>query len=304
MIIKFLKTWNRRRLEARKRQKSGIPHLAIQVQELQQILSTSHSGSVVRLAIGVLTQNASATQIHACLHALKQACSGLHPGWQGMIYIGDTTHGREFDDQFAHMSFQVRRLQLLDSTTLSAAENMLLSEAAKTGFTHFISMTADGLPEPDTIKNLVQMSIAVGDGALIEGVLFPDELPKYFNPQTLDTDWVSMTCLLIPSRIYQAIGGFDEDFHRLGVDIDYSWRARSMGFTAKTCPTALYFQSPDAESRLEMASPADRERCASLLTSKWRDLAAKSQPGEKYEAQRNPGIANLELKNHFAMNRW
>ncbi|MBI3382843.1 MAG: hypothetical protein HY019_12630 [Aquabacterium sp.] len=303
MIIKQLKTWNRRRLEARKRQKCGIPHLEIQVQELQNVLSPPNPTTAAQIAIGLLAQSASPAQIHASLQAIRQACLALSANSQGVIYIASTRTGDWLDEQLSPAPFQMRCVQIPDNTKRSTAENFLLKEAAATGFTHYISMSADGLPEPGAIKNLVQMSIAANDGALIEAVLFPDELPKYFNPQTLDTDWVSMTCLLIPAQIYQTIGGFDEDFHHLGADIDYSWRARSMGFKTKTCPTALYFQSPGSESRLEMACAIDKAQCASLLASKWQG-PTKRKTGDAFDAQRSPEIASFKFENQYALNRW
>jgi GT2 family glycosyltransferase len=57
------------------------------------------------------------------------------------------------------------------------------------------------------------------------------------------TVWASGACVLIPRRIYETIGGFDENIFMYMEDVDYGWRARSAGFSTHVAPRALFSHS-------------------------------------------------------------
>jgi len=43
----------------------------------------------------------------------------------------------------------------------------------------------------------------------------------------------------VRSEVFAAIGGFDEDFHRGGDDVDFSWRLRQQGYELRFVPEAV-----------------------------------------------------------------
>ncbi len=74
---------------------------------------------------------------------------------------------------------------------------------------------------------------------IAEARQIPVEHPKYFDPETLETDWCSGACFMIPAALFRELGGFDtETFFMYCEDVDLSWRVRLAGkkifYQAKT----------------------------------------------------------------------
>ena len=97
------------------------------------------------------------------------------------------------------------------------------------------------LPAAWCLANLLRLSRAVSDAALIEADAFPVGHPKWFDPISLDTAWVSGAAFLIPAGLFERVGGFDERFHMYCEDVDLSWRVRAAGAQTLVCPTAHFF---------------------------------------------------------------
>ena len=119
------------------------------------------------------------------------------------------------------------------------AHNLLMREAFADGAQFYLALNPDGMLHPQALIEMLSVSRRSGDRALVEASQFPEELPKYFDPLTLDTAWASGCCLLIPASIYLSIGGFDENIFLYCEDVDFSWRARQAGFSVKHAPRAL-----------------------------------------------------------------
>ena len=70
----------------------------------------------------------------------------------------------------------------------------------------------------------------------------PLEHPKHFDPVTGDTSWVSGSCLLTRTDVFEAAGRFDaEHFLLYCDDVDFSWRIRLKGFRTVHVPSAVVF---------------------------------------------------------------
>lgn len=122
-----------------------------------------------------------------------------------------------------------------------AGHNTLMRRAFEDGADYYIAANPDGFFAPDCIEQLVRASQHFGDRALVEAVQFPEEHTKTFDPETLDTPWVSGACLLVSRVAWQTLGGFDERMFMYCEDVDISWRALEAGLGVKHCPTALYY---------------------------------------------------------------
>jgi GT2 family glycosyltransferase len=57
--------------------------------------------------------------------------------------------------------------------------------------------------------------------------------------QPVDVEFVTGTALAIRRELFEAIGGFDEDFFFYFEDVDYCYRARSAGFRVMYVPNAI-----------------------------------------------------------------
>jgi GT2 family glycosyltransferase len=66
---------------------------------------------------------------------------------------------------------------------------------------------------------------------IVEARQLPLEHPKYFNPVDGTTSWASTACMMVRSKVVDAIRGFDDDtFFLYCDDVDFSWRSRLAGY--------------------------------------------------------------------------
>ncbi|MFE8599982.1 glycosyltransferase family 2 protein [Archangium violaceum] len=152
------------------------------------------------------------------------------------------------------------------------AHNRLMAEAfANPAVRHYVCINPDGVLHPECLRELVTEAERRPSTGLVEARLFPDELPKPYDPETLETPWCSGCVLLVRRELFASIGGFDERFFMYCEDVDLSWRARAAGFSVRVAPRALVHHytvtrelSPDRERRVR--------RSAALLGAKYGDL--------------------------------
>lgn len=101
-------------------------------------------------------------------------------------------------------------------------------------------LNPDGVLAPDTIVRLVE-ALTAGVG-VVDARQLPMEHPKEYDPLTGEASWSSLACALTPSAVFRSVGGIDHDtFFMYCDDVDYSWRVRLSGLSAKYCPQARMF---------------------------------------------------------------
>lgn len=148
--------------------------------------------------------------------------------------------------------------------------NLLMREAFE-GDAHaqfYLMLDPEGMLHPDALVEMIAVARRCEGRALVEAAQFPEELPKIFDPLTLDTPWASGTCLLIPAAVYAGIGGFDDNIFMFYEDVDLSWRARQAGYAVKHAPRALFhhrFNRPGTEGPYRRA----QLDAARYLAVKW-----------------------------------
>ncbi len=113
----------------------------------------------------------------------------------------------------------------------------------------FLCVNPDGMLHRDLLVEMLQCAERYPD-SLIEARQFPEEHPKPYDPETGLTTWASGACMLIPRRVYETIGGFDENIFMYMEDVDLSWRARGAGFTG-----SMSRRAPCLRTRCLIASP-------------------------------------------------
>lgn len=59
------------------------------------------------------------------------------------------------------------------------------------------------------------------------------DAPFFTKDQTVD--WVQGACMLIPKRVYERVGGLDEDIFMYGEDVEYGKRVKDSGFNVLFC---------------------------------------------------------------------
>jgi GT2 family glycosyltransferase len=198
-----------------------------------------------------------------------------------------------------------------------AGHNVLMRPAFEDGADVYVTANPDGGFHPDCIACILRMLEAADDKALVEARQFPEEHPKVYDPESMETPWASAACLAIPKNIYSQIGGFDERFFMYCEDVDLSWRAHAAGFSTKLCPTAYFFHS--VTNRVFDSKRHHMYLASGLkLAHKWRSSAFESAIMQElrrhgYAVPTLSGqpvpldhtrFANFGHKFSFALTRW
>lgn len=68
---------------------------------------------------------------------------------------------------------------------------------------------------------------------------FPYEHPKYYDPITLSTSWVSGAAFIVKRRVFSEVKGFDKSIFMYAEDVDLSWRIRSKGYRLNYMPDCI-----------------------------------------------------------------
>jgi GT2 family glycosyltransferase len=106
----------------------------------------------------------------------------------------------------------------------------------------FIILNPDSIIHHNLIDNITKYLEQLKDvnWGLLELAQFPSEHPKYFNPQTLETNWVSGAGTVINSLAFEKIGMFDENIFMYGEDVDLSMRMRMNKYKILHLPNAKF----------------------------------------------------------------
>lgn len=130
----------------------------------------------------------------------------------------------------------------------------------------YLCMNPDGFMHINCVAEMLKIAEKTNYLGIYDSLQEPIMHPKHFDPNTGVTEWCSAACVLIPSSIYKAISGFDDDFFLYCEDVDLSWRVKALGFSCYTCKEAKYFHyAIDRSSR-----NLDLWRSAAILSYKWR----------------------------------
>lgn len=178
----------------------------------------------------------------------------------------------EWDELLAGLpsEVEVTRTRFEDAPGYSEAHNRL---AENGGEDLLMIVHPEAVLAPDTIAVLVG-ELGRPVVGIVDAKQIPLEHPKYFDPVTGETSWVSGVCLLLRSPLFDELGRFDADsFHAEGADVDLSWRVRERGLTAVTQNAATAFTDARVDpvtAQVHAASaPSYPARARLLLAHKW-----------------------------------
>src|SRR5688500_3471545 len=148
--------------------------------------------------------------------------------------------------------------------------NLLMRQAFDEGCDAVVTMNVDGFPLSGCVANMLATLDSNGGDALVEARQFPKEHPRYYDPVTGATDWVSGCCLLIARRTFEHLGPLDEAMFLYGEDVDYSFRARAAGIPCVVSTNAFFFHRGSADA----SGPLRRRNIllsARYIATKWRN---------------------------------
>ncbi len=193
--------------------------------------------NVGTLVIGIVTFNNSLTQLAQLLRSIELAAFSA---WKLGIAVKVLAIDNGRECLWPDSNIPLTRFASEGNIGFSQAMNVLMSAAFADQETEwFLCLNPDGVLHYKCLQEILLSSRAYPN-SLVEARHFPEEHMKDYDPKTLDTAWASGACLLIRKRLFETIGGFDPNFFMYMEDVDYSWRARSTGFSVKISPNALY----------------------------------------------------------------
>jgi len=225
-----------------------------------------------RLALGVVTYNSPLVQLQRLVRSIGMAADRLAPlGCDAALVSIDCGDPADW----SAVPIPHRRLSPQGNLGFGGGMNRLMAEAfadARVGW--FLCVNPDGVPHRDLLAELLRFAARYPE-SLIEARQFPEEYPKSYDPVSGLTLWASGACLLIPRRIWSAIGGFDDNIFMFMEDVDYSWRARGAGFTVRVAPRALFGHSV-LDRAPDLRIEAWYYQSARYLAYKWRRPAEQA----------------------------
>lgn len=193
----------------------------------------------VRVVVGVVISYENNEQIERTLKSTRRALS-FCPQAVASISVWDNGNEGKFR-QAGDLPDDVKLLSEGRGLGFANGHNRLMRDAFENGADIYITCNPDGAFHPDCIKYLLAMNEAQGGKALIEAIQFPEEHPKIYSPQTLESPWVSGACLMISRDVWNATQGFDPNIFLYCDDVDLSWTVRYCGLKTMVCPRAIFY---------------------------------------------------------------
>ena len=117
---------------------------------------------------------------------------------------------------------------------------------------------------------LLLTSLSIDGVAATEGRQIPIEHPKYYDPLTGETSWVTGCCVMLRREAFDSVSGFDAHFFPLYCDdVDLSWRLRAAGWTLRYVPSAVIVHDKPIGGTGEVRWSALQARSSHLRPRLW-----------------------------------
>lgn len=163
--------------------------------------------------------------------------------------------------------------------------NSLLQDLAED---HVLIMNPDVVLAPNAIIELAR-PLNAGEVGMVEARQLPIEHPKNYDAKTGETGWATTACALIPRKVFEKVGKFDNDtFFLYCDDVDFSWRVRLGGYRVIYQPLASVFHdkrlSNDGAWMPGAAEKYYSAEAALLLPYKWSRADISRQLCKEFES--------------------
>ncbi|MCM3208244.1 glycosyltransferase family 2 protein [Paenibacillus illinoisensis] len=116
--------------------------------------------------------------------------------------------------------------------------NNIAAAQGKSDYIFFLNVDTEVLEDSlFDASNVIQKSD--DDIAAWEFRQFPYEHPKYYDPISLSTSWISGAAFIIRRSVFNEVNGFDKKIFMYAEDVDLSWRIRSKGYRLLYMPDCV-----------------------------------------------------------------
>ncbi len=249
-----------------------------------------------KISIGIVLYQNSEQEVWSCLDSIASQ--------EGSVVVQEVLirdQGGTLEDC---VSRWMREHQTPFEIVFSAGKNIgfgsghnILFESISSESIAYLCLNPDARLHPLCIQNLYQFAQSHSWNGLFEPQHEPVMLPKYYDPVSGITEWCSGACILIPASIYRELKGFDEQFFMYCEDVDFSWRARVLGFNCYVCVSARAFHFVgDRSGRMQMAATSQF-----ILACKWGDLYDQLPVKERLIELKVKELHDLDLMSEAIM---
>jgi GT2 family glycosyltransferase len=205
-------------------------------------LAQIEKASAMKFAIGVITFNDGnvARLLPSAIQSASQARK-YHQFSAVLIGVdnGEPRFSTFIQEWSAGEGVETLSLPSLGNVGFAKAMNRMMEEGFKRSCDYFLAVNPDGVFHANCLNELVNAAQR-SPNAVLEARQFPEEHSKFYDPISGETAWVSGACLAIPKRVYDRIGGFDDNIFIYNEDVDLSWRAQAEGFETRIAFDALF----------------------------------------------------------------
>ena len=226
--------------------------------------------------VGVVLYNNNKTELTRLTQALKREVKRSHNTDITVKFFVNDPENIDFYKAIVNENWLL--VSRDGNVGFGQAHNALMDQAFAS-HELYLGLNPDGYPHPGFIEALVNFNDFHQGNALVDGYTTPVDHPKWHDPTSLDTFWVSGAAFSISRKIFEQTGGFDPNIHMYCEDVDLSWRAKACGFHLKTCPTAKFFHDVTGRDQINEPDEIKRQRTLRMLTGAL--YLAKKWQGEK-----------------------
>ena len=115
-------------------------------------------------------------------------------------------------------------------------------------------------------KKVVHWGLAMNKGMEVIKPFRDGDLPTQIQSGTYEFSMASSGCILIPKAIFNAAGGFDEQFYNGFCDLDLTYKITRMGFKCIYCSDAIVYHRGKVSGTTRIAAEDDTR---ALFIRKW-----------------------------------
>jgi len=212
--------------------------------------------------------------MHNALRVEKEQCGKIS---SATFVYGDASSAPVFtQDDIAALNSQFGDLLKIEyrffnfNSGFGKGQNMLAENCSAD---YMLVMNPDIIVNPrffiEIMKPFCDDSVGI-----VEARQTPIEHHKAYDFETFETEWAAMACVMIPTDIWNLVGGIDSDtFFMYCEDVDFSWRVRLHGYKVIYQPMAPVYHAKRISASAEWKPTKTEVYCSAesalLMAYKW-----------------------------------
>ena len=192
-----------------------------------------------KLLIGVVLYCNSSNEINRLLTSIKNNMCNQFAEVKIVFYDNSPEQDR-FNisdlDQTKIESLDIQWLHDPDNCGFSVAHNRMMEICFSQSDFIYLGLNPDGYLMPDSLERAHTFLSHKQKPFICEMNTEPIAHPKWYDPRTGLTDWVSGVAFFIDETAFNLLGGFDKNFPMYCEDVDLSFRAYGCGVKLYVTP--------------------------------------------------------------------